>query len=702
MSSNTTHTPAATILLTPAIPTIPVPAIPAPAIPAIPSIPAIPVENSTSNIKKARKRAATTSADTNRPTFAISPSSLEYQLTANLLNYNPSTVAASSASSRPRQKPRRGTVGSDARIDSSKIVATSSQSTGHGHNRSRDKNVVEAGSEIYGRNNLQESEKRKPTGSLPSSPKATQDPLGYFSSSDENIERTTHSSPSTPHPPLPPKSPRSLIAHYFPGPLPPPPSRGRVPTGHKEPLIAPTPFKTPTFGPASVLTSFQDENAPPMPSPSSSFHYIPLANNISRCSTAQTHNHEDSDLVSSSRPSPCTSALGLSASGNRAQQQQLQTHRIPSDLDLVHNHPFDANNSNHPHHHTNDDENDDHPAESDEVAFSNPVPGTGTRRGPILTTATTTTAATTTATPPTAPIYPRGLMSTAGSPLVEQNNPIVARVQQKAVPYIRELVPGKEPTGPPSSNTSHDLEIIIDKITGRLRTNRTSMEPWPYSDSPWDEKPLPPVRPEKGNRYWVFRDVDGLVPGPFFFILGHLLPFLWWIGSVYPLTEHPDDIRALERAQAQAQAAAAGNDVDIESNQNVRNDGMIQRLKNQLKRIAGKKQEPIMIIEMARVSQDTDREGSTIAPPPNPNHHLLHHPNPTDLDNNISQAPPVGAHGPWSAEIHAPSLFEQRLEHDRKVLRYELNQRWKKINLIWSVGSFVIAIIATALVVSFA
>ncbi|KAG0015859.1 hypothetical protein BGZ80_009587, partial [Entomortierella chlamydospora] len=697
--------------------------------------------NPTPIIKKARKRAATTSADTNRPTFAISPSSLEYQLTANLLNYNPSTAAASSASSRPRQKPRRGTVGSDARIDSSKIVATSSQSTGHGHNRSRDKNTVEASSEIYGRNNLQESEQRKrsrtvverltPTGSLPSSPKATQDPVGYFPSSDENIEHPAHSTPSIPHPPLPPKSPRSLIAHYFPGPLPPPPSRGRVPTGHKEPLVAPTPFKTPTFGPASVLTSFQDNNAPPMPSPSSSFHYIPLTNNISRCSTAQTHNHEDSDLVSSSRPSPCTSALGLSAPVSKAQQQQLQTHRIPSDLDLlmannargrfhnhqhnnfnrnhpinnfsVHNHTLDTNNSNHLHHHTNDDENDDHPAESGEVAFSNPVPGT--RRGPITTTATATT--TTTATPPTAPIYPRGLMSTAGSPLVEQNNPIVARVQQKAVPYIRELVPGKEPTGPPSSNTSRDLEIIIDKITGRLRTNRTSMEPWPYYDSPWDEKPLPPVRREKGNRYWVFRDVDGLVPGPFFFILGHLLPFLWWIGSVYPLAEHPDDIRALERAQAQAQAAAAaaaaaGNDVDAESNQNLRNDGMIQRLKNQLRKIAGKKQEPIMIIEMARVSQDTDREGSTIAPPPNPNHHLLHHANPADLDNDITQAPPVDTHGPWSAEIHAPSLFEQRLEHDRKVLRYELNQRWKKINLIWSVGSFVIAIIATALVVSFA
>jgi len=64
-----------------------------------------------------------------------------------------------------------------------------------------------------------------------------------------------------------------------------------------------------------------------------------------------------------------------------------------------------------------------------------------------------------------------------------------------------------------------------------------------------------------------------------------------------------------------------------------------------------------------------------------------------------ANAVPDRRHGPWSTDDHASSLFEQRLEHDQKVLRYELDLRWKRLNLIWSVASFVIAITVTAIIV---
>ncbi|KAG0380207.1 hypothetical protein BGX24_009635 [Mortierella sp. AD032] len=889
-------------------------------------------------IKKTRQRAATgpgrirQERDNNnskgfpdRPVLPISPSSLEYQLTASLLNYTPpssSNVAAggtsaaathtpsstSTALSRPRSrsrsksraqqqqqqqhqqhqlpqqlqqaaKTRRHTIHKDARIDTTRF---SSRGTGHRqqqhpqqqhrhplhkHNDSDGSNGSSNGSNsTSGGNNFngisvqpmtpQEWTPTSLLGSYPPSPTTATAAcaLGPTSTSTSDLHHNpyftsaslalpSHSAPkllsvplpplppSPPLPPLPPKSPKTLIAQYFPRSLPPPPSRGR-PYGQREPIVAPTPFKTPTFGPALISQQQQETSsttthpdAPPLPSPSASFQYIPPAD-TSLASTSHAvhsplHQHilnegggdnPSSDFSLSNRPSPNASLVGFQGSAVATPKMlpnQQQSARLPSDLDLI------SHNSRQHHQHQQQQQQHSRlpPArlacstsslhkvtssdEQDEVLVSplsvpgpatpillfaplrprSPGPGHSLLGSGIRTTPSTTSLLNPPSPPspttlPTTPIYPRGLSSPS---ILGDNAQVVIRLHQKAVPYIRELVPGKEtgpsiltgdnketvpkaataggggggtsstvafvtpaPLEPPSTNTSRDLEMVLDEITGRLRTNRTSMDPWAYNLSPWDDKPLPPVRRERGSRYWVFRDQDGLVMGPILFLLGHIFPPLWWVGALYPRLEHPDDIAVLasERARAaemeafsaslvaasraqthqnQAQRRQEGcEDDDVRDRQN----GMaLQWLHRQLKTLgvtvasitlssssssskpqldnstSADNSSTIATFQMVQ-GTPSNREGSTLANVSTI--HVPYPPAPTPMPPSI-----LDTRGPWAAasgSSRASSLFEQRMAHDRKLLRYELDLRWRRINLLWSFASFLVAVCTVAIV----
>ncbi|KAF9538124.1 hypothetical protein EC957_007220 [Mortierella hygrophila] len=615
--------------------------------------------------------------------------------------------------------------------------------------------------------------------------------------------------PSPPLPPLPPKSPQTLIAQYFPRSLAPPPSRDRVPYGQREPIVAPTPFKTPTFGPAlispTLASTMTHPGAPPLPPPSASFQYIPTSD-VSRVSTShalhssQHHQYlfaEDnsSDFSSSSnRPSPNTSVIGFQGSTAPTPPPRMIPHqqhpaRLPSDLDLIlynsrqrssrlgcSNSTVNKQGASS----VSSNEGSGPVNAHDESVVPGPVVPTAPGllfaplrpRSPagvagIRATQSTTSLAnpplSSQTTLPTTPIYPRGLSSPS---ILGDNAQVIIRLHQKPVPYIRELVPGKEtglaasatttttapaagtgggasstvafvatpPSQPASTNTSRDLEMILDEITGRLRTNRTSMDPWAYYLSPWDDKPLPPVRRERGSRYWVFQDRGELVPGPILFLAGHLFPPLWWVGALYPRLEHPDDVAALEAEVARAaemeaysvaaRVASPGTSQAVEGQEDDARDqqnGMaLQWLQRQLKTLgvtvasitlsssSSSKPQPesnsiddgnstIATFQISQVPPsfggDNEREGSTLAnistiqvpyqpPPPMP---------PSILD----------SRGPWAARggsSRASSLFEQRMAHDRKVLRYELNLRWRRINLLWSFASLLLAICLVAVV----
>ncbi|KAF9995805.1 hypothetical protein BGZ65_008569, partial [Modicella reniformis] len=690
---------------------------------------------------KTRQRSASAHGralvEPDRPLLNISPTSLEYQLTASLLNYrqppfsSPRERSTGSRSKIQQQKSRRVTVGHDIRIgsngsssnnnannntttttttitninnnnnnnnnnnininNSSSSSINTPGSTGHrGHRRkrsSKDSCVPDNVENVYrhGRDGEPlESRRRKyshttpgeltPT-SLPSSPTGTQVQFAYQASlspsapasSSSNSEQHQPGTPSgslfppasSSQPSLPPKSPKSLIAHYFPSSLPPPPSRNRLPGKNKEPLLAPTPCKTPTFGPA--LSSLgQVTSTLALPPPSVSYHCVP-STSISHCSTAQPHGHEDNEALSvSSRPSPSTSALGLPIPAARTQPHPLRQHSdsdpwisttSSSSRGCFHNHPQPHPLARNQHvnnfiHHSNTA--DDTGASTTIFSLPTPVPASATGQscsaGPSVRRCSSATAFTTT------PIYP--------SPLADYRHPAIIRLQQKPVPYVRELVPGKEDpgmltaqTGPPSANTSRDLETVLEEINGRLRTNRTSLDPWSY-DACWEEKPLPPLRLENDPRKWVFRDETGIVPGPYFFLLGFLCPVLWWIGSVYPHNEDPKN---------------KGPPSDPQ------NHPIIQWLQRQLKAagatiasITMSNSHPIQpsalvaTLQIVHISQEeAAREGSTFA-----NVSTIHVPLPPPI--HLSSQEPLDTHGPWSAEDHASSVFEQRMEHDRK------------------------------------
>ncbi|KAK3806130.1 MAG: hypothetical protein J3Q66DRAFT_375474 [Benniella sp.] len=110
----------------------------------------------------------------------------------------------------------------------------------------------------------------------------------------------------------------------------------------------------------------------------------------------------------------------------------------------------------------------------------------------------------------------------------------------------------------------------------------------------------------------------------------------------------------------------------------------------------------IVHLHNVHISQDTHREGSTLEPlghinastPVSATHIPL-------LHRSTHARGRVDTHGPWSADGHAASLYDQQLEHDRKVWRYELDMRWEHINLISSFGSFVMAVLITAFVIGF-
>ncbi|OAQ28066.1 hypothetical protein K457DRAFT_20478 [Linnemannia elongata AG-77] len=861
--------------------------------------PASPLQNIVSpNHKKTRQRSATTGPGRGRSerndnfigipdrlVLPISPSSLEYQLTANLLNYPHPAAAAntsSTAQSRPRSrsrsksrpqqpqpplpsittmtKARRHTVNKDARIDTTSFAPTSrgtghrqqqNRDTHHKHNDSNGNNgsngittttttSSNSSSKKNNRHNNGNSaqpmtpQEWTPTsllGSYPPSPTAAC-ALGpsstsdnpYFTAASTTITLTTPTEPklvsvplppippSPPLPPLPPKSPQTLIAQYFPRSLAPPPSRDRAPYGQREPIVAPTPFKTPTFGPAlispTLASTTTHPDAPPLPPPSASFQYIPTAD-ISRVSTShalhssQHHQHlftEDnsSDFSSSSnRPSPNASVIGFQGSAAPTPPPRMMPHqqhpaRLPSDLDLIlHNSRQRSSRlacsnstvSKQGASSVSSNEGSGPLSSLDEIVVPGPVVPTapvllfaplrprspaagaaGIRATPSTTSLANPPIPPSPTTLPTTPIYPRGLSSPS---ILGDNAQVIIRLHQKPVPYIRELVPGKEtglaasattittttaaaeagggtsstvafvttpPSQPASTNTSRDLEMILDEITGRLRTNRTSMDPWAYHLSPWDDKPLPPVRRERGSRYWVFRDQDGLIPGPILFLAGHLFPPLWWVGALYPRLEHPDDVAALEAEIARAaemeaysvaaRAASAGTAQAVEGQEDDVRDRQnwvaLQWLQRQLKTLgvtvasitlsssSSSKPQPgsnntddgdstIATLQISQVlpssGDDNEREGSTLA-----NISTIHVPYqpPAPMPPSI-----LDSRGPWAARggsSRASSLFEQRMAHDRKVLRYELDLRWRRINLLWSFASLLLAICLVAIV----
>ncbi|KAF9938940.1 hypothetical protein BGZ67_010205 [Mortierella alpina] len=789
----------------------------------------------------------------NRPAVSISTSSLEYQLTANLLKLHHAPPSSSGTRSRSRSrskprlhKPRSATLSHDARIDTQAVIVTTGRGTGH----ARATRETTAKEQEVLQDDLEQRTCALTSVATPSSPSSRMfGPPSPFlpSSSEQNhagdlVNSTGTVAPSVPRspplPPLPPKSPRSLIAHYFPGSLPPPPARCRPRPVQKNLVLAPRPVKTPTFGPAFASKSRVALTAPPLPSPSSSLQYIAA---LPPPAAAMD------DTMSMSSPSPSISALGPTFSATSIEQPPRG---LPSDLDLsistsarARSHLQDQHHQQlypMPHHSNNSsisvEDGRDLASMSLSLSSSSPFSVSfsnladsevlsGTRHSNNSnndinnndTNNNISSTKTTWASSSVIPIYPRDLMPITSANMSGSSNSnsmslnLNSSGPQKpkpAVPYVRrELIPGQEDspeghrlaellTTTTSPNTSRDLEMVLEEITGRIYTTRTSMGPWSsplpagyfQDDNDNDEKSLPPIRREKGSRYWVFRTADGdIVPGPFLFLLGHLCPVLWWIGSVYPSIEHPDYQHRHHQQQHQKQravvvssrsrknsvasigsekrlsddepmslAAQAGTTQDL-----LAENPVVQWLQRHL-RAAGVRiasitttarssspcpssssstsrppkttthPEQMATLQVVRISQEVpDRDSESPDEAGLPGHmsnnsswihvpaRLLFPPLSTTttaagaaagahahhIATTMTTTMPMmddglDTHGPWSAEDNAAYLFELRMARDRKLLRYELDLSWRRINLIWSLGSFVLALTITAIVLT--
>ncbi|CAO3569452.1 unnamed protein product [Mortierella alpina] len=831
----------------------------------------------------------------NRPVMPISTSSLEYQLTANLLKFRHAPPSSSRTRSRSRSrskprphKPRSATLGNDARIDNHALTMTS-QGTGHARAKKAAEEQEVVADDVDERTDAS-TFLAKPapvalrTGSIPSSSTSVFDSSSFKQGRSRAPLNTgtvsPSASPSPPLPPLPPKSPRSLIAHYFPGSLPPPPARSRPRHVQKTLVLAPRPFKTPTFGPAFATkpSGAAAVATPPVPSPSSSLQYL----------TVLPPSAPVDDVVSFSSPSPSISAFG----GPTVSVTSIQQPRgVPSDLDLSTSNSARARS----HHHRNKQQQQQQqevysrPLHSnnsnisaggakDLAPLSSPLPtplsvsfshltdsevlaGARLENNNNNTISSTTT---TRAISSVIPIYPRDLMPIAtmnmsGSSSSHSNSHGISiglssspqKILKPAVPYLRELIPGREDPLPPSPfgssssnhndttqnnaaqwpttttmtspNTSRDLEMVLEEITGRIYTTRTSMGPWSaplpsrylhdwpddHSSSSErmdheDEKSLPPNRREKGSRYWVFKTSDGeIVPGPFLFLLGHLCPILWWIGSVYPSIEHPDHKHRHHRQQQQQQQQRAvvsprsrkdsvdsigperpfsyddatarmsmAAEADAHDDDDLAENPVIQWLQRQLRavgvRIASitttsrsfspspppsptsrRRQrtdpEQMATLQVVRISHEETLDGDGFSELPEAgrmtattgtghisrNSSWIHvparllFPPPSAMTTTTTAAAAAAStghadylsrtmntttmpgaedgldiHGPWSAADNDAYLFELRLARDRKLLRYELDLSWRRINLIWSLGSFVLALTIMAIVLT--
>ncbi|KAF9966263.1 hypothetical protein BGZ70_002848 [Mortierella alpina] len=818
----------------------------------------------------------------NRPIVPISTSSLEYQLTANLLKFHHAPPSSSGTRSRSRSrskprlhKPRSATLGNDAKIDS---YALTMISRGTGYARAKETaDEQEVLADDVDERTGASTFVAKPasaalrTGSIPSSPTSMLDSSSSKQGHSRALVETgvvpPSNSPSPPLPPLPPKSPRSLIAHYFPGSLPPPPARCRPRHVQKTFVLAPRPFKTPTFGPA-FATKPRAAATPPMPSPSSSLQYL----------TVLPPSAPLDDVVSFSSPSPSISAFG----GPTVSVTSIQQPRgLPSDLDLSISNSARARSHLHqqqqqqpysiPLHSNNSNISAGGARDPASLSSSLPTPPSvsfspltdpevlsGARlvddhNNDISSTKTTW------ATSSVIPVYPRDLMPIASTNMSGSSNNHSSshgismglnsgpqKIIKPAVPYIRELIPGREDPllSPPfsssdsdnhhtthnsvaerltattmtSPNTSRDLEMVLEEITGRVYTTRTSMGPWSaplpsryLRDWPddgssissggrmglEDEKSLPPIRREKGSRYWVFRTSDGdIVPGPFLFLLGHLCPILWWIGSVYPSIEHPDHKHRRQQQQRAVVPPRSRKDSvgSIGSERGMSYDDPTTTTISMAAQADKQDENPVLhwfqrqlrAASVRITSITTTSRSFSPSPPPSPSSRrpkrtdpeqqratlqVVHISQDDNLDRGaFSELPEAGLtttittgtghishnsswihvparvlfpafstmtttaataattagaagaaspasamntttmprvedgldihHGPWSAADNDAYLFELRIARDRKLLRYELDLSWRRINLIWSLGSFVLALTITAIVLT--
>ncbi|KAF9974199.1 hypothetical protein BGZ73_002452 [Actinomortierella ambigua] len=204
------------------------------------------------------------------------------------------------------------------------------------------------------------------------------------------------------------------------------------------------------------------------------------------------------------------------------------------------------------------------------------------------------------------------------------------------------------------------------------------------------------------GQWWVFRDQDGWMVGPWLFLFGFLFPPLWWIGGVYraqppkttpvwpPMPKKKETEVQLPKLFQGVRGGSGGGGKEEEdaARREERRDGSNPPIQEE--------EEP-----------EEDIVSTVLAPPPTKS--SQHGKQPTepstamimlDMEQIAKEAAEKPAHGPWSVEHRATMVFQERMMRDRLAQRAKLEARWRTVNLVMAFLSLVATVAICAIVIT--
>ncbi|KAG0230540.1 hypothetical protein BGW42_000895 [Actinomortierella wolfii] len=205
------------------------------------------------------------------------------------------------------------------------------------------------------------------------------------------------------------------------------------------------------------------------------------------------------------------------------------------------------------------------------------------------------------------------------------------------------------------------------------------------------------------RRWWVFRDQDGWMIGPWLFLLGFLFPPLWWVGALYrakpPKEKKPRPPMPKKQKEKEIHLAAR-----LFGGGSGGGGGVGEGTKEDVARREESKADGAKTADENSLDGADERQTlhSTVISPPALR--SKHQQQPTISESELvlemeqlakMETPP---HGPWSVEHKATLIFQERMRRDRHERRAQLEARWRTVNLVFAYSSLVLIVAICAIV----
>ncbi|KAF9157376.1 hypothetical protein DFQ26_008789 [Actinomortierella ambigua] len=216
-------------------------------------------------------------------------------------------------------------------------------------------------------------------------------------------------------------------------------------------------------------------------------------------------------------------------------------------------------------------------------------------------------------------------------------------------------------------------------------------------------------------QWWVFRDQDGWMVGPWLFLLGFVFPLLWWIGGVYrakppktrkswpPAPKKKETeiqlTRLLQGVRGGGGSGGSGGKEDETARRDEHKDGSVKTSTQPQPLKEEKKEE--------EEDPEEDIVSTVLAPPPTKSSHHSQQPSEPstamillDMEQLAKEAAETSGQGPWAVEHKAAMVFQERMARDRRARRAQVEARWRTVNLVFAFLSLVAAVAICAIVIT--